>query len=168
MDILMRADVGSAAKGWGEIVDWRSCYWREECSAFLLACFGDFEFSGPARRMQRVWNDIVGDPDAPERGGLRMDIPMPQRRFLGCEHVESQVEFPNGATVRRMEYNMEPFFRGCLSRWTEVTGQHWEDLLHACAPFLDEDALRRSHNIGPLGYKLVAVFDKVAKRKRLK
>ena len=89
-----------------------------------------------------------------------MDPPTSQRRFLGCEHVESQIELANGAIVRRMEYNTEPFFRGCLSRWTEVTGQPWGDLPHASAPFLDEDALRRSRNVGPLGYKLVADFDK--------
>ena len=55
---------------------------------------------------------------------------------------------------------MERFFRGCLDRWAQVTGQKWADLLVASTPFLDEDLLRKTHNIGPLGYKLVAEYDK--------
>ena len=104
--------------------------------------------------MQRLWADIIGDPDAPERGGLCMDQPTSQRRFLGCEHVESHIDLEDGAKILGMEYNMEPFFRGCLDRWTEVTGQPWQDLPNASTPFLDEDTLRRSHNVGPLGRKL--------------
>ena len=63
---------------------------------------------------------------------------------------------------------MEPFFRGCLNRWTEVTGQPWEELPNARARFLDEDVLRRSHNVGLFGYKLAAGHDMASKKKKPK
>ena len=61
---------------------------------------------------------------------------------------------------------MEAFFKGCLDRWTAVTGQPWGELHFVSTPFLDEDALRKSHSIGPLGYKLVDVPGKKAKAAR--
>ena len=61
---------------------------------------------------------------------------------------------------------MEDFFRGCLDRWARVTGQDWQHLPEASTPFLDEDALRKSHNIGPFGYKLVSDLSKKGKKTR--
>ena len=152
--------------GWSQIADWRSCYWHEACQALLIVYVDDFKMAGPTENLPLLWKHITGDPDAPERGGIYMDSPKSQVRFLGCDHIESQTSLDDGTQIRRIEYDMEPFFKGCLDRWTEVTGQSWATLPHASTPFLDEDVLRKSHNIGPLGYKIVATPSKKGKATR--
>ena len=111
--------------------------------------------SGPAEHKAKLWADIIGDPDHPERGGIYMGKPAPQSRFLGCEHIVTEVKDADGGIIRRMEYNMQGFFEKCLDRWQELTGQDWRALPDASTPFLDEDLLRKNQGIGPLEFKLL-------------
>ena len=120
----------------------------------LVVYVDDFKMSGPAKHKAKLWADITGDPDHPERGGIYMGTPEQQKRFLGCDHTITEHVAADGTNVRRMEYNMEPFFRGCLQRWTDLTGQDWHNLPHANTPFLDDDALRKREGIGPLEFRL--------------
>ena len=142
------------SKGWNPIPGWRSCYWHEECQTYLIVYVDDFKMAGPAEHKARLWSEIIGDPDHPDKGGIYMGKPEPQHRFLGCEHILTKVKDADGVEISRMEYNMEGFFRKCLDRWTELTGQKWEDLPEVSTPFLDEDALRKNQGIGPLEFKL--------------
>ena len=140
--------------GWRPIANWRSCYWHAACETLLVVYVDDFKMSGPARHKAKLWADITGDPDHPERGGIYMGTPEQQKRFLGCDHTITNHVVADGTNARRMEYNMEPFFRGRLQRWTDLTGQDWHNLPHANTPFLDDDALRKREGIGPLEFRL--------------
>ena len=166
-----RCDRVLQSKDWTPIPGWRSCYWREECKTFLVVYVGDFKMSGPECHKERFWKEITGDPDRPEDGGIYMAKPEPQKRFLGCEHTLAEHPQPDGSVVRRMEYNMEPFFEKCLDRWTELTGQDWKKLPTISTPFVDEDALRKNHGVGPLEFELTEVAlnqSKKPKKKKVK
>ena len=116
--------------------------------------------SGPAEHKAKLWADIIGDPEHPEKGGIYMGRPSAQQRFLGCEHILEEVKNADGNPVRRMEYNMQGYFEKCLDRWQEVTGQKWRDLPEVATRFLDEDALRKNQGIGPLEFKLPEILHK--------
>ena len=110
--------------------------------------------SGPAVHKPRLWRDIIGDPDKPEAGGIYMGTPEPLKRFLGCDHKVTTQTASDGTKVRRIEYDMQPFFEGCLRRYEALTGIIAGDLPKVSTPFLDEDAVRKAQGIGPMGFKL--------------
>ena len=122
--------------------------------------------AGPKEHLKRLWDEIIGDPDHPENGGIYMGRPSRQTRFLGCDHVRSTVKDKDGHDVERMEYNMQGFFEQNLDRWTELTGQDWHALPDVPTPFLDEDALRKNQGIGPLEFKLLESLSKTKKAKK--
>ena len=140
----------------------------------LVVYVDDFKMAGPAEHKAALWKDIIGDPEHPERGGIYMGAPEPQKRFLGCDHTLTTHQVHDLETgvkrnIRRMEYNMQPFFEGCLEQWTELTGQPWRDLPAVSTPFVDEDALRKAHGVGPLEFKLPASLkSKKAKPKAIR
>ena len=67
-----------------------------------------------------------------------------------------------------MEYDMQGFFEKCLDRWTELTGQRWQDLPTVPTPFVDADSLRKNQGIGPLEFRLPDSVSKKAKKKQPK
>ena len=87
-----------------------------------------------------------------------MGKPEQQMRFLGCDHKLTHHTIVDHTgqcrVVTRMEYDMEPFFRGCLDKWSTLTGTDWHNLPQVSTPFVDEDALRKAHGIGPLEFQL--------------
>ena len=86
----------------------------------LVVYVDDFKMSGPAQHKARLWKDIIGDPEAPEAGGIYMGKPTAQLRFLGCDHELTEHTFVDkdgtSRTVRRMSYNMERYFMTCLDK----------------------------------------------------
>ena len=61
-----------------------------------------------------------------------------------CEavtHIITTHKDSDGREIRRLEYDMEAYFRKCLDKWTELTGQNWHQLPHVKTPFLDEDQI---------------------------
>ena len=97
-----------------------------------------------------------------------MGTPEPQKRFLGCEHKITYHKDLEGNEVTQMEYDMQGFFEKCLDRWTELTGQRWQDLPTVPTPFVDEDSLRKNQGIGHLEFRLPDSVSKKAKKRQPK
>ena len=55
--------------------------------------------AGPKRHLKILWDQIIGDPDYPENGGIYMGMPSKQKRFLGCEHIRTTVKDKDGHSV---------------------------------------------------------------------
>ena len=60
------------SKGWSPIPGWRSCYWHQECETYLIVYVDDFKMAGPKKHLKKLWDQIIGDPDHPENGGIYM------------------------------------------------------------------------------------------------
>ena len=69
------------SKGWIPVPNWRSTYWHKECRTLLVVYVDDFKMAGPKEFKKQLWDDIIGDPDFPERGGIYMGTPEKQAKM---------------------------------------------------------------------------------------
>ena len=135
-----------------------------------------FKPSGPKENLAKGWALL--------RQGLLLEQPksIQGESYLGCRNKRSTMKLPSGGLATVHEYNMEDFFRSCISLYEELAPG--VKLKKVATPFLTEDH-RDSPARGPAGtgpvevcpwcecphapnpYKSIDEYDKmVAKQKR--
>ena len=97
-------------EGFGDIPEWKSCFWRPELEVLLILYVDDFKLAGPTHNLPKAWAKI--------RSRINTGEPTPLDHFLGCKHEEITYT-PAGydKLVRAIVYNMERFFEKCVKKW---------------------------------------------------
>ena len=127
------------AIGFQQIPEWQSVYWHPEHQSLLVVYVDDFKLSGPALELPKVWHKIQ-NPSDQNTPGLTIDKPAKVDRYLGCRHVIDTTVSPiTGKDVTSMTYDMEPFFRECVSTYESLAGA--KATRRVCTPFLSDEDL---------------------------
>ena len=102
------------------ISDWRSCYFHNEWSLFLVIYVDDFKLTGPVGKLAAAWKAL--------KKGLNLDTPTGLGKFLGCEHTVGAAKLKDGKLVEcgspalpgsggthsTMNYQMRDFLVTCV------------------------------------------------------
>ena len=126
-----------ASVGFRRIPDWHSTFWHPEHKLFLVVYVDDFKLSGPKEKLQVGWNLISQ--------GITLEKPEPIGLYLGCKHIQSKATLPDGTTVNMMTYDMEEFFKSCVTLYESLAPPQFK-IKPALTPFPPD-----SKDSGPAG-----------------
>jgi hypothetical protein len=73
---------GLTAVGFGPIESWKSVFWHPELKLLLVVYVDDFKMGGPKENLRKGWDLIASK--------IKLELPGPLRRYLGCDHVISR------------------------------------------------------------------------------